>query len=434
MRPGIGQVAIIILAVFALAVVSPAVFPQDQSVAAPAQPYSPAELDQLLAPIALYPDALLGQVLMASTYPLEVVEAARWVEEPAHAPLKGDELVSALEPLPWDPSVKALVPFPAVLLMMNSHLDWIQKLGDAFLAQEADVMNAVQRLRRQALDAGTLVSTPQQTVTVAADGTIIIAPASPEVLYVPAYNPSVVYVPWPYPAYPPYYFPPLPIYYYGTVYADIQFSIGFVIVHTFWGWTYPDWRLRVIVVDASRVNVINRYVISHYHRPPFEGRAWAHDPWHRVGVPYRSPQLRERFQPRLPGSPQKRYEYRGHERPPATGGVPSTPPPAWRRVPGGTPPAPAPRVTPTPRVTPAPRVRPPSPAPRVTPTPAPRVTPPAWRPVAPAPAPIYQRSRNGAEAREFSNRGRESRQSAPAPQPSAPPPSAPPQGGGSWRR
>ncbi len=430
MRPGIGQVAIIILAVFAVAVVSPAVFPQDQSAAAPAKPYSPAALDQLLAPIALYPDPLLGQVLMASTYPLEVVEAARWVEDPAHAALKGDELVSALEPLPWDPSVKALVPFPAVLQMMNSHLDWIQKLGDAFLAQEADVMDAVQRLRRQALDAGTLVSSPQQTVTTAADGTIIIEPASPDVLYVPAYNPSVVYVPWPYPAYPPYYFPPLPIYYDGTVYAGIQFSIGFVIVHTFWGWHHPDWRHHVIVVDASRVNVINRYVISHYHRPPFEGRAWAHDPWHRVGVPYRSPQVRDRFEPRLPGSPQKRYEYRGHERPPATGGVPSTPP-AWRRVPGGTP-QPAPRVAPapTPRVTP-------TPTPRVIPTPAPRVTPPAWRPAERAPAPIYQRSRSGAEAREFSNRGRESRQSTPAP--SKPPPSAPPQGGGSrgsgsWRR
>lgn len=414
----IGRVAVALLAMLALSTITPTAFSQDQSAAASAPQYDAAQLDQLLAPIALYPDALLAQILMASTYPLEVVEAARWVEDPAHAALKGNELVSALEPLGWDPSVKALVPFPSVLQMMNSRLDWIQKLGDAFLAQQADVMDAVQRLRRQAQSAGTLVSTPQQTVTTEGE-TIVIEPASPDVLYVPAYDSGVVYGPWPYPDYPPYFFPPPLIYYYGPLLTGIQFSVGFVIVHTFWGWHHPDWRHHRIDIDAHRVNVINRYSIEHFRHPPFEGHAWAHDPWHRVGVPYRSPQVRERFEPKLPGSPQNRYEYRGHERPPSTVRVPPAQPPAWREVPGVTP-RPAPRVTP-----------PPTPKPRVTPTPTPRVTPPAWRSIERPPAPIYQRSRSGAEAREFSNRGRESRQSIPTPPPSTPPPSAPRKGGGS---
>ena len=382
MRPGVGQVASAFLAIVALSAVSLVAFPQDQS--ATAQQYDAAQLDQLLAPIALYPDPLLGQILMASTYPLEVVEAARWAADPVNAGLTGDALVSALETLDWDPSVKALVPFPSVLQMMNSRLDWTQKLGDAFLAQQADVMDAVQQLRRQAQSAGTLVSTPQQTVTTQGE-TIDIEPASPDVLYVPAYVPSVVYGPWPYPDYPPYFFSPPPDYYYSPLLAGIEFSVGFVIVQTFWGWDHADWRHHRIDVDAHRVNVINRYSNEHFHRPPFEGHAWAHNPQHRIGVPYRSPQVRERFERKLPGSPQNRYEFRGHERPPSTVHVLPAQPPVGRGVP------------------------------RVTERPA---------------APIYQRSRSGAEAREFSNRGRESRQSKPTPAaPSTSPRSAPPKGG-----
>jgi hypothetical protein len=127
--------------------------------------YTAAELDQLLAPVALYPDQLLGQILMASTYPLEVVEAARWVEDPNNARLKGDQLAAALQGKDWDPSVKSLAPFPQILRMMDDRLDWMQKLGDAFLAQQNEVMDSVQRLRRQAEEAGTLQSSPQQTVT-----------------------------------------------------------------------------------------------------------------------------------------------------------------------------------------------------------------------------------------------------------------------------
>lgn len=419
MRPGIGHVAIAFLAMLALSAVPPAAFPQDQ----PAQPYSAAQLEQLVAPIALYPDALLGPVLMASTYPLEVVEAERWVQEPANAALRGDALASALETIDWDPSVKALVPFPAVLQMMSSHLDWMQRLGDAFLAQQADVMDAVQRLRAQAANAGSLQSTPQQTVTTEG-GEIYIEPASPDVLYVPVYNPVVIYGTWLYPAYPPYYFPPPPEYYYAPVYTGIVFSVGFVIVHSFWGWHHFDWRYHRINVDAHRVNVINRYDIEHYHRPAFEGRFWTHDPQHRVGVPYRSPQVRERYERRLPGSPQIRYPYRGHEQVPSPVRViPPTQPPV-RVIPPGQPPV---RVIPP--AQPPVRVQPAQP-------PAQRAAPIVVRPMPRAPerpaAPIYQRSRSGTEAHEFSSRGRESRQSAPSP--AAPQPSAPRQGGGQFYR
>src|SRR5215469_1962336 len=127
--------------------------------------FTPEELNQLLAPIALYPDELIVQILTAATYPLEIVMAARWVADPKNAALKGDALVKALEGQTWDASVKSLVPFPSVLKIMSDKLDWTQKLGDAFLSQEADCLASVQSLRRKAA-AGTLKSTPQQNVTV----------------------------------------------------------------------------------------------------------------------------------------------------------------------------------------------------------------------------------------------------------------------------
>lgn len=150
---------------------------------------SKEELEALVAPVALYSDALLAQVMMASTYPLEVVEAARWQEQ--HSSLKGEELNAALDKEKWDASVKALVQAPTALKMMNDKLDWTQKLGDAFLAQQADVMDAVQRLRRRADSAGNLKSSPQQKV-VREKETIVIEQPSPEVMHVPAYNPTVV--------------------------------------------------------------------------------------------------------------------------------------------------------------------------------------------------------------------------------------------------
>ena len=129
-----------------------------------AQPYSNEQLDALLAPIALYPDPLLTQVLMASTYPLQVVEASRWLEDPAHKSLTGDELTRALNPQPWDASVKSLVPFPVVLATLNNNLDWMQQLGYAFATQQADVFDAIQRLRVQAQANGSLQSSQHQVV------------------------------------------------------------------------------------------------------------------------------------------------------------------------------------------------------------------------------------------------------------------------------
>ncbi|MGE4605937.1 MAG: DUF3300 domain-containing protein, partial [Myxococcota bacterium] len=174
------------------------------------KPESPEQLEQIVAPIALYPDALLAQLLMASTYPLEIVEAARWVK--AHPSLEGKALEDALQSESWDPSVKSLTAFPQALAMMNDKLDWTTQLGDAFLAQQKSVMNAVQSLRQKAKAEGNLESNKQQTVKVepqptgSQTQTIIIESANPQVVYVPTYNPMVVYGPWPYPTYQPFYY------------------------------------------------------------------------------------------------------------------------------------------------------------------------------------------------------------------------------------
>src|SRR5262245_55126221 len=181
------------------------------------------EIEQLVAPIALYPDSLVSQILMASTYPLEVVQADRWAK--ANKTLKGEALTKALEAQSWDPSVKSLVNFPQVLATMSEKLDVTLKLGDAFLAQQKDVLDAIQRLRGRAQAQGNLKTTKEQTVIVeqpAAQTTVVeqpaaqqttvirIEPTDPQVVYVPTYNPTVVYGAWPYPAYPPYAYPYYP--------------------------------------------------------------------------------------------------------------------------------------------------------------------------------------------------------------------------------
>src|ERR1700719_664138 len=140
------------------------------------------QLDQLLAPIALYPDALLAQILMAATYPLEVVKADRWLQDPAHANLQGDQLAAAIEAEAWDPSVKSLVPFPRILRMMDGALDWTEELGNAVMAQQGDVMDSIRRLRHQAAASGTLWSNAEQRVTTERQG-IVIEPANPELIY-----------------------------------------------------------------------------------------------------------------------------------------------------------------------------------------------------------------------------------------------------------
>ena len=200
------------------------------------QSLKPAQLDQLVAPIALYPDTLLSEVLMASTYPLEVVEAERWVN--ANNNLKGDELKAAVDKQDWDASVKSLVATPSVLEMMSSKLDWTQKLGDAVIAQQADVMDAIQRLRGKAQANNKLQSTPQQKVTVRQSQgqgqgqsrqIIEITPTDPGTVYVPYYDPNVVYGGWPYPDYPPYYWPAPGYIAAGIIATGIAFGAGYAL-------------------------------------------------------------------------------------------------------------------------------------------------------------------------------------------------------------
>jgi Protein of unknown function (DUF3300) len=242
--------------------------------------FSKEELDQILAPIALYPDDLLSNVLIAATYPLEVVQAARWIEEPEHADLKGDALVKALDKEDWDPSVKALTQFPDVLAMMSEQLDWTQKLGDAFIASEAAVMDRVQFLRDKAEEAGNLKSNKHRTVTtksVGGDDYIYIEPAEPEIVYVPVYDPYVVYGSWWYPDYPPYYWE-----YDNVVYVnDYYWGAGIVIAPSLWAWSRPRWHDHYIHVDRRRYNRLARHKWKH------KSDRWRHDARHRRGVKFK---------------------------------------------------------------------------------------------------------------------------------------------------
>jgi len=251
------------------------------------------ELDQMLAPIALYPDSLLGQVLIASTYPLEIVQADRWSK--ANKNLKGDPLTAALEKQNWDPSVKSLVNFPQVLSMMSEKLDWTQKLGDAFLSQQKEVMDTVQKLRFKAKEAGNLKTTEQQKVIVQ-EKVIIVEPASPQVIYVPAYNPVVVYGVWPYPAYPPYYYYP-PGYVAAT--AAVSFGIG-VAVGAAWGyaWSNCNWNHGDININVNKnININNNIDRNKYAQKTGQGGSgtWQHDPDHRKGVSYRDQATAQKY-------------------------------------------------------------------------------------------------------------------------------------------
>ncbi len=169
---------------------------------------SPDQLDSLVAPIALYPDPLLAQVLAASTYPLEIVLLQRWLE--TNKNLKDKQLADAVAKQPWDPSVQALAPLPQVVKLLSDNIQWTTDLGNAFLAHQSELMDAVQRMRRKAQDKGALHSTQQQTVetkVIENKNVVVVEPANPEVVYVPAYEPAAVYGPAEYP-YPPLYYPP----------------------------------------------------------------------------------------------------------------------------------------------------------------------------------------------------------------------------------
>jgi len=315
---------------------------------------SAAQLDQLTAPIALYPDPLLGQILAAATYPLEIVEAARWLEDPAHTALKGNELAAALEPLPWDQSVKSLVPFPDVLKNLNSDLEWTEQLGDAFLAQQADVMDSVQRLRQRAAAGGRLRSTPQQIVT-NQDNEIAIEPANPEVVYVPYYVPAEVFAPWPWPEYEPYYWVAPPGIIYGA--GLIWFGIGFPIVEPYWGWWGWNWPRHGFVVYPQPVHYPRHGPVVRPRPDGEPAQPWQHDPHHRRGVPYRDVATVTRF---LGPQSASARPYRGYptspavqpQRPQATAPARGPVPPS---VPSAPRPQPTPYAQPVPRMEPAPR-------------------------------------------------------------------------------
>jgi hypothetical protein len=276
------------------------VFAQDQPTA---RIFRQEELDQMLAPIALYPDSLLAQILMAATYPLEVVQAERWAR--ANRNLRGDQLNDALDQKNWDPSVKALVPFPQVLSMMSERLEWTQKLGDAFLDQQDEVMDTIQRLRARAQAAGNLSDTEQQRVIVQ-ERIIEIEPVQPEVVYVPVYDPAVIYGLWWYPAFPPFFFPPPP----GVI---IVRGFGFwrgITVGRVWGhaWGHWDWRHHQINVNIDRHININRNL--NITRTNIQTTRWQHDVSHRKGVTYRNETTRDRYGQTARGA-ESRRDFRG---------------------------------------------------------------------------------------------------------------------------
>ncbi|MFA5956390.1 DUF3300 domain-containing protein [Hyphomicrobium sp.] len=233
--------------------------------------FSKQQLDQMLAPIALYPDDLLSNVLMGSTYPLDIVEAQRWRSEPENVKLEGDALTDAVKSKDWDPSIKALLLFPDVLKTMSDQLDWTQNLGTAFTNQQAEVMDEVQFLRSKASASGHLKNNSQQTIKQDGD-TYVIEPADPDVVYVPTYQPDVVYGPWWYPDYPPYYWG-----YPGAVFNNGYWwgAAGFAIAGGIWGWNRWDWRRHDIHVDVNRWNRING---RHNH---ISSDQWKHNPRHR---------------------------------------------------------------------------------------------------------------------------------------------------------
>ena len=267
---------VVVVSAIALAVPLPPAVAQPKLPAASeasATEFNIAQLDAMLAPIALYPDELLTQMLMGSTFPLQIVAAARWLEKEDNKKLKGDDLVKALLKENWDPSVKSLVPFPQLIAMFNGQLLWMQQLGYAVANQQAAVLDSIQRLRRQAQKAGSLKTTEQQRVVVEQD-TVVIEPARAETVYVPVYQPANVYGEWPYPETPPVYIPP-PETYYPAAYAPgyvwgtgLAFAAGAAVVGGLWGLARPRWGYGNVAVNPLRYNNINA------GRTQIQGATW----------------------------------------------------------------------------------------------------------------------------------------------------------------
>ncbi|MGY3264410.1 DUF3300 domain-containing protein [Lysobacter sp. HA35] len=298
--------------------------------------FTAPELMQMVAPIALYPDALVAQVLMAATYPGDVADAAAWSK--AHPDAKGDDAVKQVGSQPWDPSVQSLAAFPQVLAAMGAQGPWVQRLGDAFLAQPDDVMDAIQQLRHKAKANGTLDSNKYQKVSsqpVAASAqaapvaaaapagdamggyetapapvmsdNIVIESSDPQTVYVPSYDPNTAYGAWDYPAYPPTYYPP-PANYYpmgGALATGMMFGVGLAVADSLWGGM--NWNNNDINVNVNRYNNINsnRQINANQN-------TWNHNAANRDGVPYRDQYDRQNNSQRLDGA-DRRAEYRGED-------------------------------------------------------------------------------------------------------------------------
>jgi len=303
--------ALLVMIAVATTVPLPQASAAEADPAADAQaPISQEKLDSLLAPIALYPDQLLTQSLMASTYPLDVVEAARFVKD--NKELKGEALDKAVAEKSWDPSVQSLTAYPQVLEMMNDKLEWTQELGNAFLSDEKRVLQTVQGLRQKAEAAGNLKSNEQQKV-VTEQTTIIIEPAKPDVVYVPTYNPTVVYGTWWAPMYPPYYWPP-PAYYYpggALVAGAIGFGLGIAIANNHWGWATPHWGRGDIDINVNKNNTfINNN--KEFKNKASNGK-WDHNPSQRKGVAYGDAKTRDQYRKSDPNAVSSRRDTRGYE-------------------------------------------------------------------------------------------------------------------------
>jgi hypothetical protein len=308
-RMRIGQSLVAILCVLALAPGDPAIYAQPTTLQnAPADQQAPAipadQLDSLVAPIALYPDPLLTQVLVASTYPLELIQLQQWLQK--NPGLKGDALTNAVQKEDWDPSIQSMAVFPDLVKRLSDDIKWTTDLGNAFLAQQSDVMDAVQRMRTKAMDAGKLKSNEQmkvETQTVESKTVVVIQPANPQVVYVPTYNPVVVYGPPIYP-YPPIYYPPPSYYAAGMFFA---FGVG-IAVGSYYrgGWGYNcGWGRHTTVIINNNNNYVRHYnntninvnrntnINNNINR---NGNSnWQHNPQHRGGTPYSNQNVAKQY-------------------------------------------------------------------------------------------------------------------------------------------
>jgi hypothetical protein len=293
-QPGWSRQFLAVLSAFAIGSGDAFAFVAAAGTATPQAPVSdsasliPADqLDSLVAPVALYPDPLLAQVLAASTYPLELIQLQQWLE--SHSNLQGKALADAVAKQPWDPSIQAMAGLPDLVKRLANDITWTTDLGNAFLAQQSDVMNAVQRMRQKAEDKGALKTTEQQTVTTTTENNtevIVIEQAEPEVIYVPSYNPTVVWGAPVYP-YPPIYYPPYGSY---AATAAISFGVG-VAMGAFWGGGGWGWNCGW---GGNQIN-INNFNNFNRNANVRGGNTWQHNASHRGGTPYRDRATANKF-------------------------------------------------------------------------------------------------------------------------------------------